>query len=130
MATAHPTGSDIKRLTKPALRTFFRIAQAWELNRSDQMALLGLTATSTYQNWKADSDGRLTPDALERISYVLGIFKALEILFPETHIADGWVKRPNTALPFNGRSPLDHMRHGKMQNLIEVRDYLDFHRGT
>ena len=130
MTTAIPTAVNIKRLTGPALRTFFKIAQTWGLNRSDQMSLLGLTATSTYQNWKADSDGRLTPDALERISYVLGIYKALQILFPDTHIADGWIKQPNTGLPFNGRSPLDHMRQGKMQNLLEVRDYLDSHRGA
>ena len=130
MSTTIPTARDIRRLTKPALRTFFHIAEAWELNRSDQMALLGLTATSTYQNWKADSDGRLTPDALERISYVFGIYKALQILFPETHIADSWIKQPNKGLPFNGHSPLHHMRQGKVQNLLEVRNYLDSHRGS
>lgn len=129
MTTALPTTS-IKRLAGPALRTFFKIAGAWGLNRADQMTLLGLTATSTYQNWKADTDGRLTPDALERISYVFGIYRALQILFPDVAIADGWVKRPNSGFPFNGRSPLEHMRQGKVQNLLEVRDYLDSHRGT
>ncbi len=124
------TIEDIKRLTGPALRTFFRVVNEWKLNRTDQMALLGLTASSTYQKWKADSDGRLTADTLERISYVFGIYKALQILFPDSFIADGWVKRSNTGIPFNGRSPLEHMRRGKVQNLLEVREYLDNHRGS
>ena len=124
------TTVDIKRLAKPALRTFFGIAEAWALNRADQMAVLGLTATSTYQKWKADSDGRLSPDTLERISYVFGIHKALQILFPDASIADSWVKRRNSGLPFHGRSPLEHMRQGKVQNLLEVREYLDHHRGA
>jgi uncharacterized protein (DUF2384 family) len=129
MISTTPTAEDIKRLSKPALRNFFRLAEAWELNRSEQMAILGLTATSTYQNWKADNDGRLTPDTLERISYVFGIYKALQILFPDTHIADNWVKRPNAGLPFNGRTPLAYMCLGKVQNLLEVRIYLDGFRG-
>ena len=129
MATATIKIQDIKRLTKPALRTFFRIAEEWRLNRAEQMAILGLTAPATYQNWKADSDGRLSPDTLERLSYVFGIYKALQILFPDRHIANSWVKRPNTGLPFNGHSPLEQMQQGKVQNLLEVREYLDSHRG-
>jgi hypothetical protein len=130
MPTATSKTRDLKRLSAPGLRAFFRIADLWELNRKDQMAILGLTATSTYQKYKAASDVRLNPSLLERISYVLGIYKALQILFPDATIADSWVRRPNTGIPFDGKTPLHHMAHGKVQNLIEVRDYLDSHLGT
>lgn len=131
MQTLIPSAEDLKRLTPPALRGFFRISQLWDLDRPEQMALLGLTATSTYQKWKGDIESaRLSRDHLERISYILGIYKALQILFPDTEIADSWVRRKNSGIPFNHRSPIEYMCLGKVQNLFEVRDYLDGHRGA
>src|SRR5262245_54865668 len=102
MTTSLVTATNLKRLTPPALRTFFRIADVWKLDRTEQMAVLGLTptATSTYHKWKGDVEGaRLDRDTLERISYILGIYKALQILFPEVAIADSWVRKQNTGIP-------------------------------
>lgn len=129
-AQAHTaTAIDRKRLSRPALRTFFRIAELWGLSVDEQMALLGVTARSTFFKWKKDADAVVPKDTLERISYVLGIYKALQILLPDEKAADAWIKRPNTAPLFGGRSALDRMLSGQVADLFVVRQYLDAQRG-
>jgi hypothetical protein len=120
---------DRKSLSGPALRTFFRIAEAWGLSVDEQMTLLGLTNRATLYNWRKDKEVALPKDTLERISYVLGIFKALQILLPDEKAADAWVKRPNTAALFAGKSALDRMLSGHVADLYVVRQYLDAQRG-
>ena len=73
---------DPATLSGPALRTFFRIAEAWELSATEQMTLLGGPPRSTFYKWREGGPVRLPRDVIERISYVLGIYKALQILFP------------------------------------------------
>ncbi|MGH7664043.1 MAG: MbcA/ParS/Xre antitoxin family protein [Gemmatimonadaceae bacterium] len=116
-------------LARPALRTFFRIAELWELDVTQQMTLLGVRPRSTYFKWKREGTDILPRDVLERISYILGIYKALQILLPDEHAADAWVRRPNTAAPFNGRSALERMLSGNVADLYVVRQYLDAERG-
>ena len=58
------------------------------------MTLLGVTARSTFFKWKKDPNTVLPKDTLERISYILGIYKALQLLLPDEKAADEWVKRP------------------------------------
>lgn len=120
---------DRKRLSGPALRTFFRIAEQWGLAVDEQMALLGVTARSTFFKWKKDPNTNLPKDTLERISYILGIYKALQILLPDEAAADAWVKRPNEAPLFGGRSALGRMLSGQVADLYVVREYLDAQRG-
>jgi hypothetical protein len=107
------------------LRAFFRIAQLWGLSAEEQRTLLGDPPRSTYYKWKKGDAGSVSRDVLERISYVLGIFKALEILLPRPESADGWIRRPNDAPPFGGRSALDRMLSGNVGDLYAVRQYLD-----
>jgi len=123
------TATDRKELSGPALRTFFRIAALWDLSVQEQMTLLGLTARSTFFKWKKDPNTVLPKDTLERISYVLGVYKALQLLLPDETAADEWVKRPNAAPPFSGRSALDRMLSGQVADLFVVRQYLDAQRG-
>jgi hypothetical protein len=127
---AHPsTAIDRQSVSGPALRTFFRIAELWGLSVQEQMTLLGVTARSTYFRWKKCGDVVLPKDTLERISYVLGICKALQVLLPDERAADGWVRRPNAAPPFAGGSALDRMLSGQVADLFVVRQYLDAQRG-
>ncbi|MCY3855899.1 MAG: DUF2384 domain-containing protein [Rhodospirillales bacterium] len=123
------TATDRKELSGPALRTFFRIAALWDLSVQEQMALLGLTARSTFFKWKKDPNTVLPKDTLERISYVLGVYKALQLLLPDEKAADQWVRRPNAAPLFSGRSALDRMLSGQVADLFVVRQYLDAQRG-
>jgi hypothetical protein len=116
---------DRKGLSGPALHTFFRIAELWDLSVDEQMTLLGLTARSTFFKWKKDPNVALPKDTLERISYIFGVYKALQILFPDEAAADAWVKRPNQAPLFEGKSALDRMLSGQVADLFVVRQYLD-----
>jgi hypothetical protein len=118
-----------KDLSGPALRTFFRIADLWGLSADEQMTLLGVTARSTFFKWKKDPNTVLPKDTLERISYILGVYKALQILLPDESAADEWVKRPNSAPLFGGQSALDRMLSGQVADLFVVRQYLDAQRG-
>ena len=112
-----------------ALRTFFRIVADWQLSAQDARVLLGNPPESTFYKWKSGQVGQIGRDVLERISYVLGIYKALQILLPNATSADGWIKRPNAAPVFGGRSALDLMLSGNVADLYLVRQYLDAERG-
>ncbi len=126
----HSAGAiDRRGLSGPALRTFFSIAEVWRLSVEEQMALLGQTARSTYFKWKKNPNTVLPKDTLERISYILGIYKALQLLLPDEQAADEWVKRPNAAPLFAGGSALDRMLSGQVADLFVVRQYLDAQRG-
>ena len=112
-----------------ALRAFFNIAERWDLSTAEQRVLLGNPPSSTFFKWKKERKGPLPRDVLERISYVLGIYKALQILLPDPARADAWVRQPNTAALFGGRSALDRMLGGNVGDLFHVRQYLDAQRG-
>lgn len=120
---------DAADLGGPALRTFFTLAQTWKLSEQEQMRLLGLGSRSTLHSWKSGRVSKVTRDTLERISYVLGIFKAINILLPDTRRADEWMRLPNKAPLFGGRSALDRMTTGNIGDLYVVRQYLDAQRG-
>ena len=127
--TPLPTSLDRKALSGPALRTFFRIADLWHLSVEEQMTLLGVASRSTFFKWKKEKDALLPKDTLERISYLLGIYKALQILLPDAQAADTWIRRPNAAPPFGGQSALARMLSGHVSDLYVVRQYLDAQRG-
>jgi hypothetical protein len=112
-----------------ALRTFFRMAEAWQLRITEQRRLLGDPPESTFYKWKRQHDGALGRDTLERISYLLGIWKDLQILFPDPAQADAWLRKPNRATPFGGHSALERMLSGNVADLYVVRQYLDAQRG-
>ena len=128
MATASQAKApNRKDLTGPALRTFFRIADAWGLKEQEQMRLLGLDSRSTLQSWKRGAVAAIPKDALERISYVMGIYKGLKVLLPKS--ANDWVRKPNRSPVFAGRSALERMASGNVADLFVVRQYIDAQRG-
>ena len=112
-----------------AKRAFFSVMNAWGVRDDEAAVLLGNPSRATYYTYKRGEGGPLSHDALERVSYVLGIFKALEILFPDPARADAWLKRGNDAPLFGGRSALDRMLSGNVADLFVVRQYLDAQRG-
>ncbi len=116
-------------LAPVALRTFFRIIDDWGLTATDARLLLGTPPSSTYYKWRSGDVKHVPRDLLERISYILGIYKALQILLPLPSAADEWITRPNDAPIFAGRSALDLMRSGNVADLYLVRQYLDAQRG-
>ena len=111
------------------LRAFARIAEAWGLTIAEQLKLLGIGSRSTYFKWRREREPRVPQDTLERLSYLLGIYKSLQILLPDAVAADSWVRQPNSAPLFGGRSALERMLSGQVADLYVVREYLDAERG-
>jgi hypothetical protein len=122
-------GSDLSVLGGAGLRAFVNIAEAWGLTIAEQLKLLGIASRSTFFKWRRERNPRLPRDTVERLSYLLGIYKSLQILLPDAKLADQWVRKPNTAPTFGGRSALDRMLSGQVADLYVVRQYLDAQRG-
>jgi hypothetical protein len=119
-----------ERMAAAGLRAFARIAQAWGLSVDEQLALLGQPPRSTFFAWRKDPEKASLPrDTLERLSNLLGIYKSLQILLPDSAAADAWVRKSNAATLFGGRSALDRMLAGNVGDLNLVRRYLDGVRG-
>lgn len=132
LTAAEPSAAfvDAKRMSAAGLRAFERIAAAWGLSVDEQLCLLGQPPRSTFFAWRKQPDKAVLPrDVLERLSNLLGIYKSLQILLPEPAAADAWVRQPNSAPPFGGRSALDRMLAGNVSDLNFVRRYLDGVRG-
>jgi uncharacterized protein (DUF2384 family) len=107
------------------LRGFFRIAELWRLNNEQQIRLLNVPE-STFYSWKNNADrSRVSKDTLERISYILGIYKNLQVLLSDKDSAREWVSKPNKAPLFGGHSAIERMIGGNISDLYEVRRYLD-----
>jgi hypothetical protein len=110
----------------PALFTMF---EQWGLTGKQQMVLLGLTNEKTLYNWKNQPEkAKLSKDTLERCSYLLGIYKSLQILLPDPELADAWLTTPNDHVFFNATTPLSRMLAGQVIDLAEVRHFLDAER--
>jgi hypothetical protein len=110
-----------------ALRSFARIAEAWQLSVDEARTLLGQPARATYFQWRSGRASRVPHDVIARISWLLGIWKALQILFPEPARADRWIRSPSEL--FAGQAPLERMLGGDVTDLAAVRAALDAARG-
>lgn len=121
-------GPDVAGSVLPAI---FNIFNQWKLTGTQQMTLLGLSNEKTLYNWKSKPEkAKLTRDLLERASYILGIYKALQILLPGHELADKWLSLPNDDPMFNGTAPLDRLLAGRVVDLAAVRDFLDAERSS
>ncbi|MCB1690154.1 MAG: DUF2384 domain-containing protein [Halioglobus sp.] len=121
-------GPSVSSSLLPAIFTIF---SQWRLTGAQQMTLLGLSNEKTLYNWKSRPEkAKLTRDLLERTSYILGIYKSLEILLPDEGLADQWLATPNDNPLFNGTAPLDRLLAGQVVDLAVVRNFLDGERGA
>ena len=117
-----------ERLSKAALKGFFKLAAAWKLRDDDARELLGGISSSAYYEWKKHPERTLEVDCITRISYLLGVYKALHILYGDK-LADEWMSLPNTNLIFGGRSPLAYISAGGLPAMQTLRQLLDARRG-
>jgi len=125
----NPICQQNKKKAQIALKAYFNMAQQWQLNNAQQIKLLGDPSRATFFRWKKEGVKDISQDTFERISYLLGIYKALHVLFTKPEQANTWLHRDNQAEIFAGRSALEFMLQGKMINLFETRKYLDAQRG-
>jgi hypothetical protein len=117
-----------ERLSRSALRAFFNIMEKWQVRDEDARALLGGVSNGPFYEMKKDPDKVLDADKLTRVSYLVGIFKALNILYSEK-LADSWVQLPNSNRIFGGQAPLAFMIRGGISAMEIVRRLLDARRG-
>lgn len=125
--------ADRKRLSGPGLRAFLEIADLWQLSEKDRLAVLGQPSRSAFYGWVRKAQDRedlsLGLDVLLRISAVLGIHKALTILFHSPDQAVLWLRGAHDGVPFTGQAPVDFITSGTQDGLLTVRRYLDAWRG-
>lgn len=119
-----------RRLTPAGLKTFFKIVERWGVIDQDARELLDDVSNGAYYQLKANPQAAkaLSRDRLERISYLIGIYKALNILYSQ-RLADQWMKLPNTNPIFDGRTPLEYIRRGGIPAMDTLRRLLDARRG-
>jgi|EP01034_Spumella_vulgaris_P042535 hypothetical protein len=117
-----------ERLSKSALTAFFRLVEAWSVRENDARELLGGLSSSSYYDWKKNPDRVLEVDRITRISYLVGIYKSLHILYGD-QLADRWVTLPNKNIIFGGRTPLAYMLGGGLLAMQTVRKLVDARRG-
>lgn len=107
-------------------RAAINLFRLWNLTDEQAATLLDLPLRS-YRRWKAGELGRIDRDGKARLSNIMGIHKALRLIFREPQRAYAWMHAPNDA--FGGRSALDVMLGGELTDLMRVRRYLDAERG-
>jgi hypothetical protein len=118
----------VKRLGPPALKAFLKIGELWELRDEDARQLLGGMSNGAFYELKRKARGTLDQDRLTRLSILIGVFKALNILYSKK-LADRWVQLPNDNPMFAGTSPLIYMIKGGLPAMMRVRQLLDSRRG-
>lgn len=116
------------RLSPAAIKGLFRIAAHWQLRDEDTRELLGGISSGSFYALKGHAAKTLNADQLTRISILIGIYKALNIL-NSAKLADAWMDLPNTNPMFGGDSPLNYLKRGGIPAFIRVRQLLDARRG-
>lgn len=122
-----------EKLSPVAIRAFFRMAAHWQLRDEDARGLIGGVSNGSFYQLKrgpvkAAGAKTLDQDKLTRVSLLVGIFKALNILY-STKLADAWVQLPNSNPIFGGQTPLAYMLRGGLPAMLRVRQLLDARRG-
>lgn len=118
------------RSSKPggATRTVVRLLEIWNLNDAQSSQRLGVSEEE-FRGWKvaAPAEYDLPLEGLERVSDLLGNYKALHIIIPDKALADSWITGPNDGPLFGGIPPLSHMLIGGISGLPDVVQYLNSH---
>lgn len=122
-----------RRLSAPALRTFFAIADLWGLSEEERRLVLGYPSRSTYHHWaklaREHRDITLDVDVLMRLSAVFGIHQALGVLHADEHEGVAWLHGPHDGIVFGGKPPLALITSGSQDGILLVRRFLDAARG-
>jgi hypothetical protein len=121
---------DSGALDGPAVGLFVKLAANWGLTGDQCMTLMGGMARQTWQNWKKGKVAALGRDQRDRLSLIFGIQKGLRTVFADDAAGLRWLQGANTDAPFAGKSPLDRMLDGGIDDLFTVRRYLDAWRGV
>lgn len=117
-----------RKLSRSAIAAFFKLVRCWSLRDTDARQLLGGVSNGVFYQLKRGARKTLDQDKLTRISLLVGIFRALNILYSRK-LADAWVCLPNSNPMFEGATPLAYMIKGGVPALVRIRQLLDARRG-
>lgn len=118
------TKSDRERLSPTAVRAIREVTKQWGITGAEMASLLGVS-TSTWDRMSTGSwEGSLSQDQLTRASALIGLFKALHLLFADD-MADRWVRLRNRGALFQNRTPIEAMIDGGISLMIDVRRHVD-----
>lgn len=115
--------------TQIAWKAVKNLQEKFNFSEDEIRILLGEMPRATFYKGIKNLEGGLNRDVKERISFLLGIYKALRILFVDSAQAMSWINRDNILPPFNGKTPREYLMQGSILRLAEVRKFLDFWRG-
>lgn len=125
------SATDKERMASVAIELFFAITDQWQLTDAQRCVLAGMSTRSTLHKWRKSIDTgkaiNLSKDTLERMSYIAGIYKAIQLLFSDSNQWANYIHKPNR--DFGGASALERMLNGRVIDLADVRRYLDSWRG-
>lgn len=125
MTDIAPTSTNLDPMVNVGLRTFFNIARLWKLTPEQESTLLGLPNHEILTSQRDEAYlSQIDPQTIIRISYVLGIYKQLNILLPTPANADCWLNEPNSEALFNGNSALDFLLKDPNKHLPLLLAYL------
>ena len=116
------------RLSGAAIKGVIRVAARWNLRDEDTRALLGGISSGSFYGLKGRANKTLDEDQLTRVSLLIGIYKALNILYGQK-LADAWIALPNANPMFGGDSALNYLKRGGIPAFLRVRQLLDARRG-
>lgn len=116
------------RLSPAAIKGLIGVASHWKLRDEDTRQLLGGMSSGSFYDLKSGACKILNADQLTRISLLIGIYKALNILYSPT-LADAWIALPNTNPMFAGDTPLNYVKRDGIPAFLRVRQLLDARRG-
>ncbi|WP_235917211.1 MbcA/ParS/Xre antitoxin family protein [Maritimibacter harenae] len=100
-----------------------RLFDRWSVADTEALVLLGDLPAQTWSEWKAGTVHSVARDVEARLAHLLAIHRALRTIFTDVQRGYRWVRQPNTA--FGGRSALDVMRQGNVDDIVRVRRYLE-----
>ncbi|HRD69680.1 MAG TPA: MbcA/ParS/Xre antitoxin family protein [Legionella sp.] len=120
-------------LTNEQIQTAFRavltIFAKWQCTTEEAQTLLGIKRSTWFKYKSAPETASFSHDLVERISYILNIHAALRILFSNPDSVYQWVRKPNKAPFYNGRSAMEIMLQGRVVDLWAVASRLNAERG-
>ncbi|NMP16235.1 antitoxin Xre/MbcA/ParS toxin-binding domain-containing protein [Thalassotalea sp. Y01] len=114
--------NSLEEVSKVAISTYMNIMQQWDVSDEDQLSLLGLNAVANVEKLKEELVSSMTSEMLDRISFVLKIYKYLQVLFPEREQSNSWINKGNDA--FDGKTALMVILSDNENGLLTVAKYL------
>ncbi|WP_245806153.1 MbcA/ParS/Xre antitoxin family protein [Erythrobacter donghaensis] len=124
---APPNGGYSPPQVEAMQRAIIQLFDRWGVSDAQAAILMGGISTKTFRRWKGGQYGNPGRDLADRMSLLLGIHKALRIIYSDAVRGYRWISAPNDL--FDGQSALDIMMRGGIEDIRRIRTYLDSVRG-